>query len=127
MNGTYYASIVRRTYKTAFKKTLNPKAKRVLVDGDPSQNSKLARKALTSIGAIPFSIPPRSPDLNPIENLFAQVRSHLRKQAQQGRIFTLRVQQLLESFSVAAIDKIIESMPRRVDMILKRRGQRLKY
>ena len=41
-------------------------------DGDPSQNSKAAKTALSKIGAVQFSIPPRSPDLNPIENVFNQ-------------------------------------------------------
>ena len=47
-------------------------------DGDPSQNSKAAKTALDKIGAVQFSIPPRSPDLNPIENAFNLVEKKIK-------------------------------------------------
>ena len=79
MNGTYYASIVQQTFRAALKKTLNPKAKHILVDGDPSQNSKLSKQAIARIGRKTFIIPARSPDLSPIKNLFNQVRGKFKK------------------------------------------------
>ena len=104
-----------------------------MVNGDPSQNSKLSKQAIARIGGKAFTIRTRSPDINPIENLFNQVRGKLKKQAREQKIttetrekFSNRVQNLPESFSIEAIDKIIESMPR-IDMILKRHGQRIKY
>ena len=39
-------------------------------DGDPNQNSKAAKTALDKIGAVQFSVPPRSPDLNPNEYVY---------------------------------------------------------
>ena len=48
-----------------------------LQDGDPSQNSKLSKQALKSIDTTKFDIPPRSPDLNPIENVFNYVKQQL--------------------------------------------------
>ena len=39
-------------------------------DCDVNKNSKAAETALDKIGAVEFSIPPRSPDVNPIENAF---------------------------------------------------------
>lgn len=134
MNGRYYASLVHRCFRSAFKKTMSPKAKRVLVDGDPSQNSKRAKKAIARINAKLFKIPPRSPDLNPIENVFHLVRRRLDKEAQNKRItsetkdqFADRVKQNLADFDISTIDKIIESMPKRIDRIIKKRGLRLKY
>ena len=38
-------------------------------------------KAINETGATLFAIPPRSPDLNPIENLFHVVKSELEDQA----------------------------------------------
>ena len=55
--------------------------KRFVQDGDPSQNSAAARRAFSQVGAFTFSIPPRSPDLNPIENLFHLVSKQLQKDA----------------------------------------------
>lgn len=134
MNGHYYSILIKRNFPAAFKKSCNPRAKRVLVDGDPSQNSKKAKDAFARLGAKRFTIPPRSPDLNPIENVFHLVRRKLRKQAKKKNItseskeeFTERAKTLLENFSKDKINKTIESMPRRIEMIRKRRGQRIKY
>ena len=50
-------------------------------DGDPSQNSVIAQKAMKQVSAQLRKIPPRSPDLNPIENLFKPISEILRRQA----------------------------------------------
>jgi len=50
-------------------------------DGDPSQNAASVQKELRKIKAKVFSIPPRSPDLNPMENLFHLVRKQLNRDA----------------------------------------------
>ena len=49
-------------------------------DGDPSHNAAGVKKALRKLIAELLSIPLRSPDLNPIENLFHSVRSDLSQQ-----------------------------------------------
>ena len=94
----------------------------------------MSKQAISRIGENTFTIPARSPDINPIENLFNQVPGELKKQALEQKItaetteeFSNRVQNLLESFSIEATDKITESMLRRTDMIQKRRVQRRKY
>ena len=51
-----------------------------LMENDPSQRSKLATDALPDVGAEVLDIPPRSPDLNPIENVFNNFKSELVKQ-----------------------------------------------
>ena len=74
MTGEFFADFVRRHLPNAFRLSVNPRAKRMIQDGDPSQNSAEARTALQEIGAVIMKIPARSPDLNPIENLFSQVK-----------------------------------------------------
>ena len=49
-------------------------SKLFIQDGDQSQNSALARAAWKRAGAKLDTIPPRSPDLNPIENTFHIVK-----------------------------------------------------
>ena len=44
---------------------------------DPSQNSAAARMAMKSIRAKLLSIPPGSPDIDPIENLFHLIKRQL--------------------------------------------------
>jgi len=72
MSGTYFSDFVRTDLIQLF----NPAARQkwFVMDNDPSQRSKAARNAITNAGATLFEIPPRSPDLNPIENLFHIVK-----------------------------------------------------
>ena len=64
LNGKKFADFVRTSLPAAFSQC---SSKRFLQDGDPSQNSAVARDAIYSIGAMKFAIPPRSPDLNPFD------------------------------------------------------------
>jgi transposase len=52
-----------------------------LMDNDPSQSSKAARKAMEKIEAEFHKIPATSPDLNPTENLFHLVKKSLENEA----------------------------------------------
>ena len=60
---------------------MSPKFKRILVDGDPSQNSKVVIAIIQQVSGKFFWIPARLPNLNPIENLFHLVREKLNKDA----------------------------------------------
>ena len=69
-SGKLFAEFIENNFLEIFKNSCNPTRNVFVQDGDPSQNSKAAKTALSKIGAVQFSIPPRSPDLNPIENVF---------------------------------------------------------
>ncbi len=132
--GTYYAEFVRKYFPRAFTNSANPRGKLFLQDGDPRQNSVAAKWALDDVNAKLFSIPPRSPDINPIENLFHLIQSKLDRDALDQNItketferFSERVKQTMESYPVDTIDKIIDSMDKRMADIIKCNGQRLKY
>ena len=120
--------------KHTFSRCRIPKGKRSLQDGCPVQNSKKARQALDTVAAIKFSIPPRSPDFNPIENVSNFVKSELRTQAFEKNInyetfeqFSPRVMHTLENTPTKYIDKTIESMPKRMLVVIKSKRQRIKY
>ena len=117
-----------------FKKCPNPKGNFFLQDGDPSQNSCKARFAWDKIGARKFSIPTRSPDLNPIENIFHIVKKKLHQDALEMKIeredfeeFSARVKRTLESVPVDVVDRNIRSMVKRIDLIVKRKGQKIRH
>ena len=76
-SGTIFAEFIENNFIEIFKSSCNPAGNVFVLDGDPSQNSKAAKTALEKIGAVQFSIPPRSPDLNPIENGFNLVEKKL--------------------------------------------------
>lgn len=101
---------------------------------DSRQNSAAARNAMKEVGAHLLSIPPRSPDVNPIENVFHLVQKKIRKDAVEYRIqretlpqFEKRVIDTLYSIPLETINKTIASMDRRLRDIIKCKGCRVKY
>ena len=134
ITGTKFADIVDSSFDSAFENSINPVLKRFLMDGCPRQNSKTALRAVARIGGLVFKIPPRSPDLNPIENFFNLVVQKLNNEAIEKDItdetfqsFSERVKRCMLSFPVKVIDKIISTMEKRINMVLKAKGQRIKY
>lgn len=53
----------------------------VIMDNLGSHKSKAVRQIIRSVGAILFFLPKYSPDLNPIEQVFAKLKHLLRKAA----------------------------------------------
>ncbi len=85
ITGPKFAEIVK-SFPKAFNKSSNPKARRFLMDGCPRQNSKVAMRAIDKVNALVLKIPPRSPDLNPIENFFHTLTVRLNDDAFQKNI-----------------------------------------
>jgi transposase len=55
----------------------------VIIDNLGSHKGKAARRAIRAAGAKLFFLPPYSPDLNPIEQVFAKLKALLRKAAER--------------------------------------------
>ena len=55
----------------------------VIIDNLASHKSKAVRRAIRAAGAKLFFLPPYSPDLNPIEQVFAKLKTLLRKSAER--------------------------------------------
>ena len=133
-DGPTFAAFVREKCREMFRKA-GKKGRCIFVqDNDPVQNSGSVRRALNALKAKQLKIPPRSPDVNPIENLFHSMREKLRQQALKQNIthetfreFSDRVTTTLNNFSIAEIDKTIESMNNRLQLIKQSHGQRIKY
>jgi hypothetical protein len=122
----YFANFIDENFESMFG-TADKSLKRLwLQDGDPSQNSAMARAAMERANCELLKIPPRSPDLNPIENIFKLVSDALRKQAIRSQItketceeFKNRVISTIQSLPLEVINNTIASMPNRVKEIIK--------
>ena len=72
MNGQYFESFIDNNFNSLFQRANNNDRRyRLWVqDGDPSQNSAQAKRVMSHANTVLLSIPARSPDINPIENIF---------------------------------------------------------
>jgi transposase len=72
----------------------------VIIDNLGSHKGKAVRRAIRAAGAKLFFLPPYSPDLNPIEQVFAKLKILLRKAAERTVEGTWkRIGALLASFT----------------------------
>ena len=130
MTGRYFAWFVRNKFPVLF--TRKRGRKWFIMDNDPSQRSVAGRKA-TEKNAVNYSVfhAARSPDLNPIENMFHIAKKELKRQVIDSQIvretwqeFKSRVIKTLHNIPV---DNIITSTPKQMNAVLQRDGYRTKY
>ena len=81
LDGDYIADFIRRNFRKILRKSGKRNSKLFVHDNCPVFNCAKARQALKAIRAELFTIPPRSTDLNPIENIFNIVKRELKRQA----------------------------------------------
>ena len=134
LTGKFFASFIKENFPQAFLKSGKPNSNLFLQDGDKCQNSVIAKEALKSSGYQVFSIPARSPDINPIENVFHNVRNKLKQGALDNEItketfaqFSSRVSKTIKQFSRETIDDTIITMNKRLRLIIQGKGARTKY
>lgn len=80
------------------------------------------------------SIPARSPDLNPIDNLFAHTKRELKQQDLKKKIqfqtfdnFTERVKSTALKADKTLINNLIEKMPKPLNAVMKAKGLGVNY
>ena len=133
MTGAYFADFID-THFTRLFDAADKETNVFIQDGDPSQNSALAKEAMRRTNAQLLPIPPRSPDMNPIENIFNLCGSALRDDAIKHMItkethdeFQERVIRTLNAIPQQTIDNVIASTKSRLQRVIEGRGQRTKY
>jgi hypothetical protein len=92
-------------------------------DNDPKHKSKLVQKWLQTSGIDVMDWPSYSPDLNPIENLWADVKRRAEMDNPQD-VESLRnaLQKAWDETDKRLITKLIESMPRRLQRVREQAG-----
>lgn len=98
-------------------------------DNDPTHKAKIISKYFAEEKIETLDWPPNSPDLNPIENLWAIVKKNIVKRG----TFTSK-DKLWEAFEeewekvdVELCQKLVRSMPNRILRCLEARGSPIKY
>jgi hypothetical protein len=99
-------------------------------DNDPKHRAKSVQEWLSDQ---PFQVmewPPQSPDLNPIEHLWAHLKRQLNKYDSPPKgILELwdRVEEQWNKIDRATCLHLIESMPRRIEGVIEAKGRWTKY
>ena len=134
MNAEKYNRVIVPAIIQGMQESINPISKRLLQDNCSVMNSQLVVSSLEEMGVLRFKIPPRSPDINCIENVFHAMRKAIQRDAvtrniqkESFRQFQARCGRIIRNFDVIYINKVIASMPRRIHLVIKRNGQRIRY
>ena len=136
VTGERFASLIDNAFPGLFQKCgVEPHGRLWLQDEDPRKVSRILRMSWKRLGCEMFGIPAaRSPDLNPIENIFHIVRKQLKSDALELKIknetyaqFSKRVANAIQAIPIELIDKTINSTERRLNKITKKKGERTKY
>jgi transposase len=99
-------------------------------DGDSKHTSNLAQETLDELGLEVMEWPAQSPDLNPIEHVWKQLKSDLKA---ENRVFATKdelweaVEELMMDENKDTCRNLIASMPSRVQAVINAKGGYTKY
>ena len=100
-------------------------------DNDPKHTPKFTMKHLKKQKFSTMKWPPQSPDLNPIENMWAILKQRLFKNYDHPPNGMLelweRTNEVWRRMAIAECNKCIETMPKRCADVIKNKGYWINY
>lgn len=126
MNQYNYLELLCDELPDAFEKT---KATLFMQDGAPCHTAKLVKRWLYDCEVPYFKVwPGNSPDLNPIENLWAILKRRIRdRDTSSVPKLEAVLREERANFPEEILHKLADSLPRRLTKCLKRKGNTTKY
>lgn len=97
-------------------------------DNDPKHTAKKTTAFFKSNRIKLLDWPPQSPDLNPIENLWCYLDNQVDKSSVSNKTaYFEALETAWEDIDPGYLQKLVESMPRRLEAVLKAKGGHTKY
>lgn len=97
-------------------------------DNDPKHTSKIVKEWLLYRTPKTLDHPPQSPDLNPIEHLWDYLDKKVRERSISSKDdLKVALQDEWSKIPPEYTKKLIESMPRRLEAVIKSKGRQTKY
>ncbi|CAF2995742.1 unnamed protein product [Rotaria sp. Silwood2] len=101
---------------------------KLLEDNDPKHTSKMSKTFKINNGIQSLPWPSQSPDYNPIENVWALMKLKINKQPPTSiNNFFGRIKKEWKNLSVEFAEKLADSMERRVQLLIERKGDYINY
>jgi len=97
-------------------------------DNDPKHTAKIAQTFLKSSRIKVLDWPPQSPDLNPIENLWSILDKKVDKTGVTNtESYFVALKEAWEELDKKYFRNLVESMPKRLQAVIKAKGGHTKY
>ena len=99
-------------------------------DNDPKHTAKCTTNFLLNAGIEVLDWPPQSPDLNPIEHMwewFKRKLSDYSNPPSSIHQLWLHIEDVWNTITKEECLRLIDSMPRRIEMVLRTKGGHTKY
>jgi hypothetical protein len=130
VKGQTYAKLLQKHAIPSLYKLVPRKQGIFQEDNAPPHRSKIAADVRNASNIPVLSWPAQSPDLNPIENLWNEVDKKVRNLSNQPKSLEdlkRKVKYAWRSIPLEYIQKLVESMPRRIQACIAAEGRATKY
>jgi hypothetical protein len=102
----------------------------IIMEDNAPVHQKVCIEARKVMGCETLPHPPNSPDLNPIEHIWAHIKHRLAKEypfVTARKELEIIITRMWEEMADDRFNHLIESMPRRIAAVIKARGGSIKY
>ena len=125
MEATFFSERIIGDTLVPFIGEVFPDGHRFMQDNDPKHTSNLGKKTLEESDINWWKTPPESPDLNPIENLWHQLKDHLRRNVKPRNLEELLrgIREFWSNLTPAKCVKYIDHIQRVLPVVVEREGK----